>query len=152
MGWQLDPSFACRRGDINCDCHTSCVRCQQKCSAMDIHHLLQLLRAACPSFPAASTWSMPCANKGGQISRWCLMRTGTGMGWQENDIFIRGFVRLGFSESRLKRLQRHMPSIRTLLMRIICSQKVWGQGRGHIIPWRDKESLKAQMMSHTEGR
>lgn len=42
-------------------------------------------------------------------------------GWWESDIFIRGFVRLGFSVWGQKRLQRHMPSIQAPLMRIICS-------------------------------
>lgn len=74
------------------------------------------------------------------------------MGWWENDIFIRGFVRLGFSVWGQERLQRHMPSIRAKLMRIICSQRVRGQGWGHLIPQKDRESLKAPMMSHAQER
>lgn len=124
----------------------------KKCSAKDIHHLLQLIHAACPSFTAAFTWSMLCANKEGRIKRWCLMRTGTGMVWQGNDIFIRGFVRLGFLERGQKRLQRHMSSIWTPLMRIICSHKVRRQGWGHLMPQRDRGGgLKAPMMSHSQG-
>ncbi len=37
-------------------------------------------------------------------------------------------------------------------MRIICSQKVQGQGWRHLIPQRNRESLKALMMSHVQGR
>lgn len=72
------------------------------------------------SLPASTS----CANKEGQNPHWCLMRTDFRMGWWENDIFIRGFVRLGFSVWEQERPQRHMPSIWAQLMRIICSQTV----------------------------
>lgn len=108
--------------------------------------------SACPSFIVAFTWSMPCANKEGRIRHQCLMRTGTRTSWCENDIFIRGFVRLGFSVWGQERLQRHMPSIRAPLMRIICSQRVRGQGWGHLIPQGDRESFEALMVSHAQGR
>lgn len=158
MGWQPDPSSACRRDDINSDRHTSCVRSWQKCSVKDIHHLLQLIHGACPSFTVAAAAVVAPDQCLVQIRKdesgidvW--WGQGPGSGCWENDIFIRGFVRLGFSvRGRDTRgLQRHVPSIRTPLMKIISSSRVRGQGWGHLIPQRDMESLKAPMLSHTGG-